>query len=47
MDGIMFKVWGNSRIINKTISLAVGLNCERRKEVLVCGWDEIKTLLSG
>jgi transposase-like protein len=34
MDGIMFKVRENSRIINKTIYLAVGLNCEGKKEVL-------------
>lgn len=34
MDGIIFKVRENSRIINKTIYLAVGLNCEGRKEVL-------------
>lgn len=34
MDGIVFKVRENSKVINKTIYLAVGLNRERRKEVL-------------
>lgn len=34
MDGIVFKVRENSRVINKTIYLAVGLNTEGRKEVL-------------
>ena len=30
MDGIVFKVRENSKVINKTIYLAVGLNKERR-----------------
>ena len=34
MDGIVFKVRENSKVINKTIYLAVGLNCEGKKEVL-------------
>ncbi len=34
MDGIIFKVRENSKVINKTIYLAVGLNLEGRKEVL-------------
>nr|WP_309597643.1 IS256 family transposase [Flavobacterium oreochromis] len=34
MDGIVFKVRENSKVINKTIYLAVGLNHEGRKEVL-------------
>ena len=34
MDGIVFKVRENSKVINKTIYLAVGLNGEGRKEVL-------------
>jgi putative transposase len=34
MDGIVFKVRENSKVINKTIYLAVGLNKEGRKEVL-------------
>lgn len=34
MDGIVFKVRENSKVINKTIYLAVGLNREGRKEVL-------------
>ena len=34
MDGIVFKVRENSKIINKTIYLAVGLNREGKKEVL-------------
>lgn len=34
MDGIVFKVRENSKVINKTIYLAVGLNLEGRKEVL-------------
>ena len=34
MDGIVFKVRENSKVINKSIYLAVGLNREGRKEVL-------------
>lgn len=34
MDGIVFKVRENSKVVNKTIYLAVGLNGEGRKEVL-------------
>jgi putative transposase len=34
MDGIVFKVREDSRVINKTVYLAVGLNREGRKEVL-------------
>lgn len=34
MDGIVFKVRENSKVINKTIYLAVGLNKEGKKEVL-------------
>jgi putative transposase len=34
MDGIVFKVRENNKVINKTIYLAVGLNSEGRKEVL-------------
>lgn len=34
MDGIVFKVREDSRVVNKTVYLAVGLNREGRKEVL-------------
>ena len=34
MDGIVFKVRENSKVINKTIYIAVGLNREGKKEVL-------------
>lgn len=34
MDGIVFKVRENNKVINKTIYLAVGLNVEGKKEVL-------------
>lgn len=34
MDGVVFKVRENSKVINKTIYLAVGLNRDGRKEVL-------------
>ncbi len=34
MDGIVFKVRHNGKVINKTIYLAVGLNKEGRKELL-------------
>lgn len=34
MDRIVFKVRENSKVINKTNYLAVGLNREGRKEVL-------------
>ena len=34
MDGIVFKVRENSKVVNKTVYLAVGLSREGRKEVL-------------
>ena len=34
MDGIFFKVRENSKVVNKTIYLAVGLNRDGYKEVL-------------
>ena len=34
MDGIVFKVRENSKVVNKTVYLAIGLNREGRKEVL-------------
>jgi transposase-like protein len=34
MDGIVFKVRDNSKVVNKTIYLAVGLNRDGKKEVL-------------
>lgn len=34
MDGIVFKVRESSKIINKTVYLAVGLNRDVKKEVL-------------
>jgi len=34
MDGIVFKVRENSKVVNKTIYLAVGLNRDSYKEVL-------------
>lgn len=34
MDGIVFKVRDNGKVINKTVYLAVGLNKEGRKELL-------------
>ncbi|WOC53204.1 hypothetical protein BPO_p0121 (plasmid) [Bergeyella porcorum] len=34
MDGIVFKVRENSKVVNKTIYLAVGLNREGKKEAL-------------
>jgi transposase-like protein len=34
MDGIVFKVRQNGKVINKTVYLAVGLNSEGHKEVL-------------
>ena len=34
MDGIVFKVRENSRVVNKTIYLAVGLKVDGKKEVL-------------
>jgi len=34
MDGIVFKVREDSRVIDKTIYIAIGLNLEGRKEVL-------------
>lgn len=37
MDGIVFKVREGSKVINKTIYLAIGLNREGKKEVL-CMW---------
>lgn len=37
MDGIVFKVRESSKVINKTIYLAIGLNRDGKKEVLGCG----------
>jgi len=34
MDGIVFKVRENSKVINKTVYLVVGLNREDKKDVL-------------
>ena len=34
MDGIVFKVRDNGKVINKTIYLAVGLNMQGKKELL-------------
>ncbi|MHA8065035.1 IS256 family transposase [Aquirufa sp. ROCK2-A2] len=34
MDGIVFKVRENSKVVNKTVYLAIGLNRDGRKEVL-------------
>lgn len=34
MDGIVFKVRQNGRVVNKTIYVIIGLNCEGLKEVL-------------
>lgn len=34
MDGIVFKVWENSRVVNKTIYIAVGLRVDGYKEIL-------------
>ena len=34
MDGIVFKVRENSKVINKTVCLVVGLNREDKKDVL-------------
>lgn len=34
MDGIVFKVRESSKVVNKTVYLAIGLNREGRKEVL-------------
>src|SRR5205085_7433050 len=34
MDGIAFKVRENSRVIEKTIYLAIGMNIEGKKEML-------------
>jgi len=34
MDGIVFKVRENSKVINKTIYLAVGLRLDGKKEIL-------------
>jgi putative transposase len=47
MDGIVFKVRENSKVINKTIYLAVGLNREGKKEVLECGSVRMKVRASG
>jgi transposase-like protein len=35
MKGIVFKVLENSKVVNKIIYLAVGLNRDRKKEILV------------
>lgn len=47
MDGIVFKGRENSKVINKTIYLAVGLNREGKKEVLGMCSVKIKVRASG
>ena len=45
MDGIVFKVRENSKVINKTIYLAVGLNRDGKKKYLECGWVRTKVVV--
>jgi putative transposase len=45
-DGIVFKVRENSKVVNKTIYLAVGLNRDDKKEVLVM-WLGVQTDLKA
>ncbi|WP_312297905.1 transposase [Chryseobacterium sp.] len=49
MDGIVFKVRENSKVINKTVYLAVGLNLDGRKEVLAMwfGKNESSAICMG
>lgn len=47
MDGIVFKVRENSKVINKTIYLAVGLNREGKKDVLGMWLGKMKALVFG
>lgn len=47
MDGIVFKVPENSKVINKTIYLAVGLNREGKKKSLGCGLERMKVPAFG
>nr|WP_287424351.1 transposase [Candidatus Brachybacter algidus] len=46
LDGIVFKVREQSKVINKTIYIAIGLRQDGIKEVLGLwlGWKEIRTL---
>jgi putative transposase len=52
MDGIVFKVRENSRVVDKTIYIAIGLRTDGKKEVLAaaaraCGWAKTSLLPSG
>jgi transposase-like protein len=47
MDGIVFKVRENSKVINKTIYLAVGLNREGKKKCWECGSVRMKVRAFG
>ncbi len=47
MDGIVFKVRENSKVINKTIYMAVGLRRDGKKKCLAYGWARTNRLHSG
>ncbi len=46
MDDIVFKVREKSKVIKKTVYIAVGLRRDGKKEVLGCGWARMNQLLS-
>ena len=47
LDGIVFKVRQNGRVLNKTIYVIIGLNKDGMKEVLAFGLTKRKVLLFG
>lgn len=47
LDGIVFKVRENSKVINKTIYLAVGLRRDGRKKFWECGLEKTKVPVFG
>ena len=47
MDGIVFKVRENSKVINKTIYIAVGLRSDGYRKYWVCGWGRTNQQLTG
>lgn len=47
MDGIVFKVRENSKVVNKTIYLAVGLTRKAINKFWACGWARMKVPVFG
>ena len=47
LDCIVLKIRQDKRVINKSIYLTLGVNLERHKELLGCGFQKMKALNFG